>query len=236
MSHIENNAQIWVYRVIGGSVELQPEPKEVHGISPRVYSYPPGSIVQATAKPDADHKFLKWRVDQTWKTANPLSITLADPGQKIRLVAHFRDILTITIQTSNGGITDPTPGIYELPFMDWFTVTAVPFEGFAFSHWTVNDEIDRENPLRVWGARDVTVKPHFSMIDEEEPPTPPDGEPPTPPTPPTACLLMAIFGSSFIAYSFPYLRLFRDLVLPHFITNGYYQLSTWILRMVHLVA
>lgn len=50
------------------------------------------------------------------------------------------------------------------------------------------------------------------------------------------CLMMAMVGGTFLApHLFPYLRLFRDLVLPRFITEGYYQFSTWILRLVHLL-
>jgi len=53
---------------------------------------------------------------------------------------------------------------------------------------------------------------------------------------PSPCLIMAIFGATSLVRFFPYLRIFRDALLPQIITNGYYAFSTWILRLVHLIA
>lgn len=46
------------------------------------------------------------------------------------------------------------------------------------------------------------------------------------------CLMMALFGTTLLARCFPYLRLFRDRVLPQIITDSYYTFSTWILAVV----
>lgn len=56
--------------------------------------------------------------------------------------------------------------------------------------------------------------------------------PPNNHIPPKGCLMMALFSTTFLAQFFPYLRLFRDRVLPQIITDGYYAFSTWILAVV----
>jgi hypothetical protein len=50
------------------------------------------------------------------------------------------DPITITILPSEGsGTTDPEPGTYN--FTDVYTLTAVPAEGWEFSHWVVTGDL-----------------------------------------------------------------------------------------------
>ncbi len=46
------------------------------------------------------------------------------------------------------------------------------------------------------------------------------------------CLIIALFGTTFLSRYFPLIRLFRDRVLPQIITDSYYAFSTWILAVV----
>jgi len=81
---------------------------------------------------------------------------------------------------------------------------------------------EKNQPSKSWAWTPEGVK---TWIDSQEPPPPP--------APPSEdCLLMAIFGATFLARSFPYLRLFRDLVLPQILTSAYYQFSAWILSIL----
>lgn len=46
------------------------------------------------------------------------------------------------------------------------------------------------------------------------------------------CMILALFGGSVLSRYFPYIRLFRDRVLPQVITDFYYAFSTWILAVI----
>ncbi|MDH5793058.1 MAG: hypothetical protein OEZ18_00650 [Candidatus Bathyarchaeota archaeon] len=73
-------------------------------------------------------------------------------------------------------------------------------------------------------------------------PTPPPYEEPSPPKPgqplpayeepvtpgPSACLIAFLFGATVLKAVFPYLRRFRDAVLPRALVNGYYKLSEFL--------
>lgn len=50
------------------------------------------------------------------------------------------------------------------------------------------------------------------------------------------CLAMAMLGTTFVATTFfPYIRMFRDAILPTLLTRWYYSVSTSILRMCHVL-
>lgn len=49
---------------------------------------------------------------------------------------------------------------------------------------------------------------------------------------PRNCLILALFGTTFLSRYFPLIRLFRDRVLPQIIIDGYYSFSTWILTVI----
>lgn len=78
---------------------------------------------------------------------------------------------------------------------------------------------------------DLSIQPSpvsiFTVVDTktasiraEEPPSPRN------------CLIIALFGATFLSRYFPFVRLFRDRVLPQIVTDAYYAFSTWILTVV----
>lgn len=66
----------------------------------------------------------------------------------------------------------------------------------------------------------------------EEPEPSPDGEPPTPS--PSLCMIAFLFGATCLSRAFPYLRMFRDRVLPKTVTKLYYALSRVMLYAVRV--
>lgn len=80
---------------------------------------------------------------------------------------------------------------------------------------------EKSQPNKSWAWTPEGVR---AWIDAQAPP-------PEPP-PVDHCLIMFLFGSTFLARAFPYLRMFRDVVLPQIITEGYYRFSAWILSIL----
>lgn len=92
---------------------------------------------------------------------------------------------------------------------------------------------DKDLSLRL----ELSLKPLptsvFTIVDTKTAVISLIGEEPEPePEPSKGCLMMALFGTTILARCFPYLRLFRDRVLPQIITDSYYAFSTWILAVV----
>lgn len=69
----------------------------------------------------------------------------------------------------------------------------------------------------------VDTKTAVISLSEEPPEEPPSGK---------NCLILALFGATFLSRYFPFVRLFRDRVLPQIVTDCYYAFSTWILTVV----
>lgn len=67
----------------------------------------------------------------------------------------------LTILASTGGTTSPTPGIYTYPQGAEVSVTAIPNEGFSFSHWLLNGNVRTENPIIVVMNADYILEAYF---------------------------------------------------------------------------
>jgi hypothetical protein len=60
----------------------------------------------------------------------------------------------LTIATTAGGTTNPSPGTYTYYFFESPTITATPESGWLFSHWELDNEIviGAENSIKISGT------------------------------------------------------------------------------------
>jgi uncharacterized repeat protein (TIGR02543 family) len=103
-----------------------------------VHTYPENEVVAVTATPNAGYEFDHWTGD----VANPnsASTTVTMDGDKT-VTAHFSLVpttyeLTMAVDPTGGGTTDPVVGVHTYPEDEVVAVTATPNAGYEFDHWT----------------------------------------------------------------------------------------------------
>ncbi|MCW3982831.1 MAG: hypothetical protein NWE96_02425 [Candidatus Bathyarchaeota archaeon] len=121
-------------------------------------TYSNGQTVTMTATPTDDtFMFDRWIVqfDSSSQvlTDNPASITvmggatyvveaifvpLLPPPPVTSLPADISKAAIIVVLASAGGTTNPPPGTYALADATQTTLTAIPSEGYQFSHWSIS--------------------------------------------------------------------------------------------------
>ncbi|MCX6566134.1 MAG: hypothetical protein NTW38_06885 [Candidatus Aminicenantes bacterium] len=68
----------------------------------------------------------------------------------------------MTIESTEGGTTDPLPGTYSYPLNTDVQVTAIPNQNTSFTGWT-GDASGTANPISVTMGRDKTIKANFRV-------------------------------------------------------------------------
>jgi hypothetical protein len=63
----------------------------------------------------------------------------------------------LTINVTEGGTTEPEPGVYEAYAGDIVTVTAKPHEGYGFKRFELDGEVKMQNPINVGMDADHTL-------------------------------------------------------------------------------
>ena len=72
---------------------------------------------------------------------------------------------TLTITSTSGGTTNPTPGNNTYPEDTLVTVTATPFTDYVFDHWELDSEsVGSDNPTNVTMNDDHTLEAVFTRI------------------------------------------------------------------------
>ena len=81
------------------------------------------------------------------------------------LTAYYEEVeYTLTINTTIGGTTTPSPGSYKYPGSTSVTVTAIPDAGYEFGHWTLDGASRTENPITVVMDRNYTLTAYFKAV------------------------------------------------------------------------
>jgi parallel beta-helix repeat protein len=75
---------------------------------------------------------------------------------------------SLTIETSTGGTTYPSTGVYSHPEGTEVQVEAIPDSGYEFSSWS-GDASGTTNPITITMDSDKSVIASFSAVEEEEP-------------------------------------------------------------------
>jgi hypothetical protein len=143
------------------------------GLSPQPVVTPPGSAlsggawynngtdVSLTAPPVTGYIFVYWDVDGTNTTGNPITVHMSTPHTA---TAHYTQIImyTLTITTTTGGTTNPSPGTYTHIAGSMVSVTAIPNINYIFNHWELDGvNVGSANPYTVVMNKDYTLKAVF---------------------------------------------------------------------------
>ncbi len=130
--------------------------------------------VTLTAVPKAFCKFVKWIIDGKEYATKDISVLISQNNisayeTTINAVAYF-ETSTITVTTNASppeGGTVTGGGTYENG--STVTATAIPNEGFIFSHWLINGaDSGSSNPISGVLTADTTVTAVFEKISRPE--------------------------------------------------------------------
>lgn len=153
---------------------------------------------------------------KTWSGFLYLTFSTPIKSKKLRIyvLAHVFDLFDIDAKVN---------GRYTLIYHG-------KLENRTWIEKVFNEGLIDEIRIRVYRplSSAMSIKQIFEIqvLEVAEPDNGNNGEPSK------GCLMMALFGTTLLARCFPYLRLFRDRVLPQIITDSYYAFSTWILGVV----
>jgi len=111
-----------------------------------------------------DHLFKQWNTGETSTT-----ITVTSGGTYI---AYYQAKCNLTITTTTGGTTDPSPGTYTYWEGTIVSVTANPYTNYVFDHWELDGFWYSSNPISVTMDSDHTLRAVFA---EYSPPPPVGG-------------------------------------------------------------
>ena len=117
--------------------------------APGNYTYVADSSIQVTAIHDTYFLFDHWELNgSSVGSTSPYSVFM---NASYTLHAVFFQInYTLTITTSAGGTTNPTPGQYQHAGGSNVSVSAIPDEYFLFDHWELNGVPVSTNPIIVF--------------------------------------------------------------------------------------
>jgi hypothetical protein len=137
--------------------------------APGIYSYTSNSTVQVTAIPNPNYLFNNWILDGVpTGSDNPINI-LMDRNHSLEAV--FKIAYQLTITTTSGGTTNPSPGTYIYAAGSSVEVTAIPYANFLFDYWMLDGfNVGSANPYSIVMDKNHTLKAVFSPA-----PSPPVG-------------------------------------------------------------
>ena len=127
------------------------------------YVYALGTEVSITASPETGHGFTGWSGDASG-TNNPLTITLDEDKS---VTANFiRQYYILTVSSSDGGSTNPSPGQYNHDPDSVTSITAIPETGYEFSEWS-GSVSGTDNPVSINMDSDKLIMANFVELGED---------------------------------------------------------------------
>lgn len=149
-------------------INLFVEPPEGGNVAvePYMESYPEGTEVTLTALPNEGYAFSRWVVDGAENPASQITITM-DSNKTVHAyfvkVRENQYVLEVAVEPPEGGmvVVVPSGGIYDAGTTVY--LTAVPSEGYRFSHWE-GDVTGGEMLKTVVMDSNKTVVAHFEKI------------------------------------------------------------------------
>jgi hypothetical protein len=131
--------------------------------------YDENQKVTLTAPSVSGYSFTYWDVDGVPQTTglNPLTVNMNGPHTA---TAHYARIFTLTIITTSGGSTTPSPGAYTFNEGSTVQVTAVANSSYLFDHWELDGaKVGSANPYTVLMNADHTLKATFVRSSPPQP-------------------------------------------------------------------
>jgi hypothetical protein len=132
--------------------------------APGTYTFASGSSVNVTAMPYNNYKFVRWELDGSNVTDNPITVQM---NGNHTLSAAFQ-LLTyrLTIVNSTGGTTDLGPGAHTYTNGTSVNVTAIPDTYYVLDYWLLDgNNASSSNPFTILMTDDHTLQPVFAHVN-----------------------------------------------------------------------
>jgi parallel beta-helix repeat protein len=128
-----------------------------------IYTYVNGTLVTITAIPDLNYVFEYWILDGVnVGSQNPIEI-LMDSNHTLQAIFAQITYHQLTITSTEGGTTDPAPGIYTYVEGTNVQVTAIPDVNYRFAYWELDgSNIVADNPVTVLMNKNRTLHAVFA--------------------------------------------------------------------------
>ncbi len=131
---------------------------------PGVLTYPEGTLVEVTATAFTNFALNHWELDLVAVGSNE-SINLEMNANHTLHAVFIRIGYTLTITTTTGGTTNPSPGDHAYSVGSNVLVTATPQEGYLFDSWIIDGSTpDIDNPVTVTMDADHNLRAVFIQL------------------------------------------------------------------------
>lgn len=114
--------------------------------------------VTLVATPAQYYKFSGW-AGVASGNANPLTLTMNSDKQIVATFARLTYNLQAQPDSTNGGTVQPSSGTFEAGTSE--TITAIPANGYRFSHWQ-DGATGSSNPLKIVMTSNITLTAYFT--------------------------------------------------------------------------
>jgi hypothetical protein len=130
---------------------------------PGTYVYVNGTLVNVTAFPSANYMFDHWVLDGSPAgSANPISV-LMDKDHTLQAVFAIINY-TLTITTTSGGTTNPSPSTYIYASGSIVEVLATPDVNYKFVRWEFDGANITANPITILMNKSYTLHAVFQLL------------------------------------------------------------------------
>jgi hypothetical protein len=120
------------------------------------HTYDAGTKLKIETIPNDGYKFNHWSGDASGSD-NSIKITMdSDKSIKANFIRQYK----LTINTGEGGTTNPSPGTYIFDPGTEVTIKATPDSGYRFGDWS-GDIAYMDNPITVTMNSDMSIKANF---------------------------------------------------------------------------
>ncbi|MDH7477839.1 MAG: PKD domain-containing protein, partial [Candidatus Bathyarchaeota archaeon] len=131
--------------------------------APGTYVYENGTYATVTALPSANYMFDHWVLDGSPAgSANPIDV-LMDRDHTLHAVFAIINY-TLTITTTSGGTTNPSPGTYIYASGTMVEVLAIPDLNYKFVRWELNGNNITNNPIAILMDKNYTLHAVFQLL------------------------------------------------------------------------
>jgi hypothetical protein len=129
--------------------------------------YDASATATLTAPAVTNYQFSYWDVDGTSRGngVNPIGVTMNAPHTATAHYTPQGQSYTLTIITTAGGTTSPTPGSYVYVVNSTVQVSALPNSGYTFNHWELDSvNVGSATPYTVTMNMNHTLTAIFAAI------------------------------------------------------------------------
>jgi PKD repeat protein len=132
--------------------------------APGTYTYASGSSVNVTATPYNNYKFVRWVLDGSNVTDNPITVQMN--GNHTLNAVFMLLTYRLTIVSSTGGTTDLGPGVHIYTNGTSASVTAIPDTYYVLDYWLLDgNKAGSSNPFTILMMDDHTLQPIFAHVN-----------------------------------------------------------------------